>query len=154
MLPRPLKGGMQGPQRSASGPSWLRCSNRDTLKLYTWICELGVTMNHFLNVNDITSGSCASGAPTFQQLRTYEFLCPKRYFSLFLLHSRLILSIFLQEYGQNTLKMTLTSTINFFNDFDLPAPTSLTKSTPPPLPLRSNPETATGYHCSCIVSEL
>jgi len=63
------------------------------------LCELGVTMNHFLNVNDITSGSRggASGAPTLQQPRTYEFLCTKRYFSIFLLHSRLILSIFLIE---------------------------------------------------------
>jgi len=101
MLLRPLKGGCRVPPDPLVvlvGSGVQPETHWSCILGYT-LCELGVTMNQILNVNDITSQSHgdASGAPTLQQPRAYEFLCPKRYFSIFLLHSRLISSIFLIE---------------------------------------------------------
>jgi len=59
---------------------------------------------------------------------------------------------FKHNFNRNIAKTLYKNDFNFnlqlLRDFDLPAPQPFDKVHPP----RSNPKSATGYHCSCIVS--
>jgi len=82
MLPRPFKGGCRVPPDLLVvlvGSGVQSEAHWSCILGYT-LCELGVTMNHFLNVNDITSGS------TLQQATAADlciFMPQTLFFSIF-----------------------------------------------------------------------